>query len=656
MPIDIRTKRKNKSPLCLPVNLTRFISIISLYSLFQSNVYSDDLLTVYHKAAQRDPALQQAIADYNATKQNLPIAVADLLPSLVLKASLSHDKISHFTINPAASSKYFSLELSQSLFEWDKIQRICQANYEVLKAIHDLEAAKQDLLIRVSTAYFDILEAEDNLEYVSIEKDAIKKLYDQAQEKFNVGFIAIADVEEAKARYDTNVSDEIKSKNDVANKNEVLWQIINEKIKDIAILTPKFIPTSPKPTNIDQWVDMALKRNHTLVSQRYEYQIKEKDQDIAFAGFLPSAKFNAHFLGKDSSKTIQISDVRTIKGYFDTYGWDVTGNWNLFAGGGTLAKVNQTGYYAIAEGYNTDKVARQVTSDTRQSYRNITSSVSQIKALEQAIKSGMASLEATKAGYELGTRASIDVLNSLTDLYNQKQKLSSARYTYIKNVIKLKQNSGILSNEDMAIVNDWLVSKNIKTKNIDKTDPKNQVFHEIELKEKEAVTEFNAENIKKNKSRTLDKPFKKSPEKSPEKLPEKSSSNDSIIKSAPAEQLAKTEISIAAEQQEETKKSPSKRSNNSDNSDNTTQKTEDKSNKLNQSEPKWNNIAPDKKMDIMPNNKQEKTTNIDDLSPQLPEDLQAPEENSNKTSNAAETIKELDNKLKQIIADYKNNK
>lgn len=493
-----------KSILSCKRSVTITTTIIGMASIvFSTNLYSDDLLTIYSKAAKRDPIIAQAQATYESERQNLPIAVAELLPQLFLRAGINRDKILDLSGNqtnsitttkrtsPTVRSKYFALNLSQSLFEWDKIQKYLQSEYVVQKAMHDLEAAKQDLLIRVSEAYFNILQAEDILEYTKTEKIAINEMYKQAQARFDVGLIAVADVEEAKARYNAKNADEIKAANDIANKYEELNAIVGEKIQQIDILSPNFKADYPKPSIMEKWVAMAIKRNHTLMSQELAYCIMEKNEDIAFAGHLPNIKLNARYTGREGNRSIIIDEISTVKGYINTYGASIDGSWELFASGGTQAKINQAKYNTYAEGFNTEKVRRGIISDTRQSYRNIITSLSQIKALEVAQLSSVSALDATKAGYDLGTRASIDVLDRLTDLYNQKQRLAIAKYTYIKNIIKLKQDSGILSNEDMAIVNRWLVTRALKNKNhLDKTDVRETVLQSMKKSDEQRINEI----------------------------------------------------------------------------------------------------------------------------------------------------------------------
>ncbi len=496
-----------KSILSYKHSVTITTTIIGMASLiFSTNLYSDDLLTIYSKAAKRDPIIAQAQATYESERQNLPIAVAELLPQLFLRAGINRDKILDLSSNqtnsikttnatkrtsPTVRSKYFALNLSQSLFEWDKIQKYLQSEYVVQKAMHDLEAAKQDLLIRISEAYFNILQAEDILEYTKTEKIAINEMYKQAQARFDVGLIAVADVEEAKARYNAKSADEIKAANDIANKYEDLNAIVGEKIQQIDILSPSFKADYPKPSIMEKWVAMAIKRNHTLMSQELAYCVMEKNEDIAFAGHLPNVKLNARYTGREGNRSIIIDEISTVKGYINTYGASIDGSWELFASGGTQAKINQARFNTYAEGFNTEKVRRGIISDTRQSYRNIVTSLSQIKALEVAQLSSVSALDATKAGYDLGTRASIDVLNRLTDLYNQKQRLAIAKYTYIKNIIKLKQDSGILSNEDMAVINKWLVTKDFKNKNhLDKTDVRETILQSMKNSDEQRTKEI----------------------------------------------------------------------------------------------------------------------------------------------------------------------
>lgn len=472
----------NNNNKIFKVGLTITINLVLL-----QNIFATDLLSVYKLAEKNDPQIKQAIAEYKAVEHNVPISVAELLPSVILSAGMSYDKVLNLTGRPEIRKKYFSVDFTQSIFQWDKIQKYLQSELEVKQAIHNLEVAKEDLLIRVSDAYFNILEAEDKLEFISTEKTSVKQLYDEAKERFDVGLIAIADVEEAKAKYDIKTAEEIQAQNNLEDRYEELTEILGEKINNIDVLIPNFKPSSPKPKDINKWIKLAQDRNHQLISEQLESQIQEKNQDIAFAGHLPSVILTANYGGTESNKSIQVNDVRAVKGYTANYGAELRGELELFASGGTQATIDQAGYNAKAASYNTERVRRETVSNTVQSYRTIMSNISQIAALEQAEKSSLSSLEATKAGYDIGTRASIDVLDRLTDLYEQKQKLSSTRYEYIKNVINLKRNSGILTNDDIAIVNKWLVNRKIKKSHLDKFDIKDDIIQDIKDKNNQTI-------------------------------------------------------------------------------------------------------------------------------------------------------------------------
>lgn len=435
------------------------ILLTATLSLFiSSNSHADDLLTIYNKATKTDPKLLQAYAKYEATKQNVPIAIAELLPKLTLSAGIIKYKLLDYGNNPSVTSKYFSLDLDQVLFDWDKIQRYYQADLEAQKAIYDLAIAKEDLFTRVSDAYFGILEAKDKLLYASSEKSAVNRLLADAQEKFKVGYITVADLDEIKARHDVKTSEEIAAKNSELNAFDTLAEIIGEPVSSVNIISAKFKPSNPLPNNIEKWVKMAQNRNHTLISEQLQYQIKEKDEDRAFAGYLPTLKANIGYRGVDSNNSIFIDEVSTANGYLSSYSRSIDGTWELFSSGGTMARVSQAKHNARAELFNVEKIRRDIVSNTRQSYRNILSSINQIRALEQAEISGISALEATKAGYDIGTKVSTDVLNRLSDLYRQKQELATAKYLYIKNIIKIKTYSGILTNGDAAIINTWLTS------------------------------------------------------------------------------------------------------------------------------------------------------------------------------------------------------
>lgn len=472
------------------VKLAILAVIAPLGLVINNYAYSHGLLKVYKLAAKKDPVLQQAFADFKSVEQNVPIAVADLLPEVTLNAGMSYDKVLNFSTttqkNPEVNSKYFSVNLTQPLFYWDRISRYLQSEIEVEKAIHDLEAAKEDLLTRVSDAYFNVLEAQDTLEFITTEKRAVKQLYDESKERFDVGLIPIADVDEAQSRLDLKTADEIDAQNQLATRYDELAEIVDVSLDHLSLLTPKFRPSSPKPSDIKQWLQMALDRNHLLRSERLALKIQEKNEDIAFAGHLPSADLTAQYRGSDSDNALQIDTISSARGYISSRGGSIEGRVEIFGGGGTQALVEQEEFNTLAAGFNTERVTRETTSNTKQAYRNVQTSISRIDALEQAVVSGLSALEATRASYEVGTRASIDVLDRLTDLYEQKQNLSAARYTYIRNVIELKRLAGILTDKDIKTIDSWLVTKKQKEQMHDKSDVKDNVLEIIKKRDDDA--------------------------------------------------------------------------------------------------------------------------------------------------------------------------
>lgn len=471
------------------------------FSIVISNIaYSNGLLQVYQMAAKKDPQLQQAFANFKSVEQNIPIAVANLLPEVTLNAGISYDKFLDFDSvisgnNPDIKSNYFSVNLTQPLFYWDRISRYLQSEIEVEKSIHDLEIAKEDLLTRVVEAYFNVLQAEDRLEFVSTEKKSVKQLYREAVERFDVGLIPIADVDEAKARYDLTTADEIDATNQVLARYDELMEIVGQKIDHLSILTPQFKPSSPKPTEVIKWLNLATERNHTYISQKLNRSIVEKNEDIAFAGHLPYAQATGQYRGVKSSDSLQVDDVSSAKGYLSSYGGAIEGGIEIFGGGGTQASVEQAGYNTLAEDYNTERVRRETISNTSQTYRNVMTSINQISALEQAVVSSLSALEATKASYEVGTRASIDVLDRLTELYERKQRLSEARYNYIRNVIELKRLAGVLTNKDIITIDAWLIAKRESAKKLDNSDVKYEVLQTIEK-----IDQKNYKNLTKDKT------------------------------------------------------------------------------------------------------------------------------------------------------------
>lgn len=413
-----------------------------------------DLAEVYRLAQQQDAQLKISTSQLDSARQALPQAQSGNRPQINLSASAAFNDSD--TTHPASSddettSVGYSLSLTQSLWNSEVIAQADAAEASIQGAEADYQLAQQDLIIRVTEAYFNVLSAQDNVEFAQAEKNAIGRQLEQAKKRFEVGLIAITDVKEAQASFDLAVSQEIIANNTLDNAKEALHLIIGERLSDdLATLGEEMQLVIPEPADSASWVDRAQQTNLSLVSAQASLKAASENRNIARAGKKPTLNFVASYDGNN----IDSDNV----GDFETNDLTVALKFNmpLYTGGRTGSAIEQAeADYATAQN-NVLLQKRLVAQQTNTAYLNVVSGIGQVNALSQALISTTAALEATEAGFDVGTRTSVDVLNALRETYGSRSNLASARYSYLINTLKLKQAAGILNESDLTAVNQWL--------------------------------------------------------------------------------------------------------------------------------------------------------------------------------------------------------
>src|SRR5690606_30802248 len=272
------------------------------------------------------------------------------------------------------------------------------------------------------------------------------------QRRFEVGLIARTDVEETQAAFDRSVAAEIEAQRVLATQQERLREIIGEYVVDLASPGEDLPLVSPDPENPDEWVQAALKQNLALISARLQADIAQDDIRLARADRLPRLTLQSGYSSDDFSGETRIEGVpepRPITRDTEGYNWSVNLTIPLFTGGMTSSRVQQSVYNHRASVQVTERVAREVERATRDAYLGVVSSISQVRALRQAVESAQTALEATEAGYEVGTRTSVEVQTSLEALTRAQTDYAVARYNYILNRLGLMQAAGTLAVSDI---------------------------------------------------------------------------------------------------------------------------------------------------------------------------------------------------------------
>jgi len=438
------------------------------------------LLEIYQQALQSDPRIHEAEARRLAALEAAPQARGVLFPQINFNGSWSDDDIDgsgvqnapveippgsgNFEIRPfpfGSRTKRevttWGLELRQTLFRWDQIVDLRRADKLVAKAEADREAAQQDLVVRVGQTYFDVLAAEDRLTSTHANRQAIARQLEQAKQRFEVGLIAITDVQESQAAYDQAVADEIAAKRSLATAREFLREITGEYVGSLSAPGDEFPMRAPTPNSETAWVDLALGQNLALVSSRLDEKLARDEISFRRTGHYPSIELVANTGNQETE-----SEQDTGGGFldansdFDSDSISIQFSLPLFAGGTTSSRVREAVYLHRAALEQLQRVTRETERQTRDAYLGVMSEMSRVQALEQAVKSSRTALEATQAGFDVGTRTIVDVLDSQFALYRSITLFYQARYDYLMNVLRLKQAAGNLQIQDLEEIDKWL--------------------------------------------------------------------------------------------------------------------------------------------------------------------------------------------------------
>lgn len=415
-----------------------------------------DLLETYRQAVTEDPRFAAARAEYRAAREAKPQARAAVLPQLT--ASAARDEVEQ-TDNTSGRTTDFprtsaQLTLTQTLFDWAQFAGLDRADATLAQAEADLAFAQQDLIVRVANAYFDVLSAADSLRFATAEKEAIARQLEQARERFDVGLIPITDVKEAQASYDLAVSREIAAQNQLENAREALRTITGAPAATLSPLGEQLPLDRPEPADPSAWVDTALEQNPSFLSARAAAEVARHAIRQARAGHYPQVDLVA------SGSRQETQFAGSIPSDTEEQSIGVQLTWNFYAGGATVSRTREARAQFEAAQSRVVQARRAAEQNTRDAFRGLEASISQVNALAQAVESNRAAVEATRAGFRVGTRTAVDVLNALRDLYAAQRDLADARYNYIVNRLRLKQAAGTLTIDDVRLVNTWLTEPN----------------------------------------------------------------------------------------------------------------------------------------------------------------------------------------------------
>ncbi len=423
---------------------------------------AQDLLEIYELALQNDPVLKQSHVGQLAVGESKNQSIANFLPNVSATgiSNLSRLTNKRVTYQGSGIQKYsdnnFNLNLTQPLFHWEHWIQLSQSDNQLAQAEADYQAELQKLMVKITEAYFNVLSAEDNFEFSRSEKQATARQLEQAKQRFAIGLIDIIEVRETQAAFDGTIANEIEAANNVDNQKEALTEIIGEQDIRLNNLGENIPLAKPEPDDISAWSSSAEVGNFSIISAFNQMEFSRKSIDLQRTGHLPKLDLVASLGEYDTSSNFGLRGSTEVVG--------VRLNVPLFEGGAVNSRTQQAAYKYQQAKEQLTAAKRAVNRQVKDAYRGITSSISRVEALKTAVRSAETALQATQAGFEVGVRTLVEVLNEQRNLYRAKRDYSRTRYDYLLNSIKLKQAASSLAQEDLEQINRLLVANSAASK------------------------------------------------------------------------------------------------------------------------------------------------------------------------------------------------
>ncbi|HKI73479.1 MAG TPA: TolC family outer membrane protein [Pseudomonadales bacterium] len=420
-----------------------------------------DLKEIYNLAVTGDPQLAAAKATYLSKHEVIAQARAGLLPSVVAQARTTDNRSTSPTIDSSFNlitktqtynSNNWGASLQQPIFNLASWFRFEQSKSVEMQARDTFAAEQQNLIYRVADAYLNILEAQDRLSAANAARDAVKRQLEQVQQRFDVGLVAVTDVLESTAAFDSSTVNVIEAKGAQSITFETLLRLTGKNFEEVDGLSGDFPVNYPNPRNEDAWVKRAMEGNLTIAAAQEGVKSARRGLEIARSGHLPTVTADVSY-GESRSNQQSVFSGKT-KSTSASLSLSVP----LFSGFGTHAQSVQASYDLEAAQKNLDLSRATVVVNTRTLYSAIDTDVARVQATLRGIESSQSALDATQTGYQVGTRNIVDVLQAQQNLYQSQYQYASARYQYIRDTLKLKQAVGSLSPDDIYNLNKYIVA------------------------------------------------------------------------------------------------------------------------------------------------------------------------------------------------------
>ena len=434
------------------------VGLVLAGALISTTVCADNLLEVYELAQKADTQWLAAKAANKAAQEATEQSFAAFLPNVGLSADTTYSDQDRQVSGVRSSDSYnangWTLSATQPVFRMRNYASHRQAKASVRRADALLSAAEQDLIVRVARAYLEVLAAEAELSSVQANSKAIERQLEQASKRYEVGLIAITDVHEAQAEYDLSKATEIRAANNVEIALEALREITGQEHSELSKLAAEIPMITPEPASVDAWVEKALQDNLSIEASLASIEVAQENVKLQQADHYPTLDLvGTH--GEQNSNGFGGSenDGSTLSLQF---------NLPIYQGGAVTSRTRQA--LAELEQVREDATGthRAVEKQARSAYLGLVADLSRIQALLQSVVSTQSAVDATEAGFEVGTRTIVDVLDAQRALYRATADFHIARYTYIGNYLLLKQAAGNLSLQDVKTINSVMTETELK--------------------------------------------------------------------------------------------------------------------------------------------------------------------------------------------------
>jgi len=432
------------------------ITLVACLVFSSAAMAVDDLLDTYKQALASDPVFKSEEANLMATKEDLPISRANLLPTISANGSIARqydktdllDDSNTFYNNTAA----YSLNIDQPIFNYTNWMAVKNASALVKQEEATYFSSGQDLMLRTATAYFNILAAQDTLWLTRAQKKSLASLLRDTKQRYDVGLIPITNLYQVQARYDSVCASEIAAENDVSVKREKLREIIGKEPGDLAILAKKVTLIHPDPDNVGRWMAVAERQNYSLLASRYATLAANENIKMQAGGHIPTLDVTGGYQYSYDGNYNALGNMSRQR----TATLGLTMNVPIYQGGMVSAKVRQASDQYQKASFDQETTYRTVISDTRQAFVSVLDAIHKTSAHAAAIVSNQSAYDAMLASYNYGTRTMTDVLDSQSYLYASENDHAQDQYNYIIQTLTLKKAAGTLGTSDLVLINKWL--------------------------------------------------------------------------------------------------------------------------------------------------------------------------------------------------------